>query len=320
MNVSLMPLPDKSEENTGKLQDDHQTLLDIIEFLPDATFVIDINGKVITWNKAIEEMTGVAKASMVGQNHFAYSVPFYGEPRPMLIDLISMASDRINDFYQNLECKDGKLYFEQYVPAVYHGKGAFLWATAAPLYNSKGEIIGAIESIRDVTERKRAEEQLKYLSLHDPLTALYNRTFYEAEINRFGKEYRNIGLMICDVDRLKYVNDTNGHQAGDRLLIEIANIIKESLSEDEKAMRIGGDEFAVIFSTPDLQKIEATKCRIQTTIKKHNKENVGNLLSISIGYAIGGAENIDHKVIFAEADNNMYREKFKRNKKPQRHY
>jgi PAS domain S-box-containing protein len=139
----------------------HEQLAQIIEFLPDATFVIDSNRRVIAWNRAIEEMTGVGKDDMIGRGDYAYSVPFYGEPRPIMIDLVLDEDSNTALKYENMEKANTTIYAEAYVPCTYQGKGAWLWGTASPLVDGEGNIIGAIESIRDIAERKRAEEELK---------------------------------------------------------------------------------------------------------------------------------------------------------------
>ena len=149
-------------ESEGRLQD-------IIDFLPDATLAIDNFGQIIAWNRAIEEMTGVSAAEMIGKGDYAYAVPFYGERRPILIDLVSIPAHEIREKYLFIR-KDGDiLVTETDVPLV-KGKKRILWGKAGPLYNSEGAIVGAIESIRDVTERKEAEALL--VTEHERLTAI----------------------------------------------------------------------------------------------------------------------------------------------------
>jgi PAS domain S-box-containing protein len=139
----------------------NQQLQDIIEFLPDATLVIDKKKKVIAWNKAIEEMTGLSKKEIIGKAEYAYAVPFYGKPRPMLIDLIGRTDREMERKYSFIKRKKNILFAEVFVPQVYNGKGAFVWAKASPLYDSDGHMVGAIETIRDITEQKQAEAILK---------------------------------------------------------------------------------------------------------------------------------------------------------------
>ncbi|MBN1323478.1 MAG: PAS domain S-box protein [Methanotrichaceae archaeon] len=143
-----------------RLRDSERRLADIIDFLPDATFVVDRDGVVIAWNRAIEKMAGVSKEEMVGKGDYAYAVPFYGRPRPAIIDLVFQAIEEIKNKYTNVRVDGNKLIGEVFVPRLYGGKGAYLLAVASPLYDSSGSIIGAIESIRDITARRSAEEAL----------------------------------------------------------------------------------------------------------------------------------------------------------------
>jgi PAS domain S-box-containing protein len=143
------------------LRSAHQQLAQIIEFLPDATFVIDSGRRVIAWNRAIEEMTGVDKGIIIGKDEHAYAVPFYGEPRPIMIDLVLMEDSVTSLKYEYVEKTNTTIYGEAYVPCTYQGRGAWLWGTASPLVDDEGKITGAIESIRDITEYKRTEEELK---------------------------------------------------------------------------------------------------------------------------------------------------------------
>lgn len=145
----------------AQLRSVNQQLQDIIEFLPDATLVVNKDRKVIAWNKAIEKMTGVKKEEMLGRGDYAYAVPFYGEPKPILIDLVLMPQKEIEDKYDYIIRSDGTLISETNVPFTYKGKGAILWGIATLLLDSGGHVIGAIESIRDITDHKNTVEALK---------------------------------------------------------------------------------------------------------------------------------------------------------------
>ena len=145
------------------LQQSRQELANIIDFLPDATFVIDKDKKVITWNRAMEEMTGVSKDAMIGQGDLAYSVPFYGERREQLLDLVDCDDEALKNHYMNISRKGQAIYAEAFVPSLYAGKGAVVWATSAPLFDGQGNYRGAIESIRDITAQKYIEEEKKRL-------------------------------------------------------------------------------------------------------------------------------------------------------------
>ena len=148
------------------LKESERRLADIIEFLPDATFVVDKNGKVISWNRAIEKITGVKAELILGKGDYEYSLPFYGERRPTLIDMAKGIDPKIDPKfekkYENLKRdeEDNSLVGEAYMPL--QGKGdAYLLGSASALYDSNGDYWGAIESIRDITDRKRVEEELQ---------------------------------------------------------------------------------------------------------------------------------------------------------------
>jgi PAS domain S-box-containing protein len=133
----------------------------IIEFLPDAAFVIDTQGKVTAWNRVMESLTGIEASNMLGKGDYAYAVPFYGRPRPILIDLAIQHDEEIARTYENFRKEGNRLVSEKYLPD-FRGRGpTWLWNTASPLYDPEGKIVGAIESIRDITVRKRAELALK---------------------------------------------------------------------------------------------------------------------------------------------------------------
>jgi CheY-like chemotaxis protein len=139
------------------LQASEKLLVEIINFLPDATFAIDTSGAVISWNKAMEEMTGVKAEAIMGKGNHEYSLPFYGTRRPILIDLITKPDNEVRRKYYSIIKQEGGMLIAETESARPKGKPSVLWAKATPLYNPKGEIIGAIESIRDITEFRKPE-------------------------------------------------------------------------------------------------------------------------------------------------------------------
>ena len=158
------------------LRESERRLADIIDFLPDATLAIDRKGKVIAWNRAIEEMTGVKASEMLGKGNHEYSLPFYGIRRPILIDLVFGYDEEIEKKYRFIRKEGDVLLTEADVPL---GGGQYvLWAKASPLYDSKGDVVGAIESIRDITEHKKSERIIqeseeKYRSLASTVDLMY---------------------------------------------------------------------------------------------------------------------------------------------------
>jgi PAS domain S-box-containing protein len=139
------------------LIESEKRLSDIINFLPDATFAIDKAGTVIAWNHALEEMTGIAASDMMGKGNYEYAVPFYGEPRPMLIDLVFSPPGELSTGYSHI-VRDGTMLAAETVLPRPRGEPRTLWGKASLLYDKNGQISGSIESIRDITVRKKAEE------------------------------------------------------------------------------------------------------------------------------------------------------------------
>lgn len=168
------------------LRDSEQRLLTIISFLPDATFAIDLEGKLIVWNKAMEELSGIKAEDVLGKADYDYSIPFYGVRRPMLIDIVLKPYKEIETLYPSIQRDGVTLTTEIAAPSL--RPNGYIWSKAAPLYDSQGNMIGAIETARDITERKLTEQALqeaetKYRSLvEETLTGVYlvqdNRFIY----------------------------------------------------------------------------------------------------------------------------------------------
>jgi len=143
-----------------KLHQANRRLYEIIEFLPDATFVIDSNGEVVAWNHAMEVMTGVSKDDMLGQGGYAYALPFYGAQRPMLIDMVGRSESEMTEHYSEIFRRGETLVYESPMTLMRGCNKTYLWGSASPLLDHQGKMVGAIESIRDITERRVAQEEV----------------------------------------------------------------------------------------------------------------------------------------------------------------
>ena len=155
--VSWIMLSDITERKHAEeeLQANRKRLSDIIKFQPNATFAIDKDGRVIIWNEAIEQMTGIAAAKMLGRGDYAHAIPFYGTARPQLLNLIFAGPNEIAALYPQITRENDALSVEVFCNALNNNKGAWVFAKAAPLHDQDGSIIGAIESVRDISERKQ---------------------------------------------------------------------------------------------------------------------------------------------------------------------
>lgn len=161
----LWSFRDITERKTAEeeIKNAYQQMQDIVEFLPDATFVVDKAKRVIAWNRAIEKMTGMSKVDVIGKGDYIYSIPFYGERRPILIDLIDEGIDVVKRKYDYINVEGKTLCAETFIPSFRNGGACYLWGTATPLFDKQGVMVGAIESIRDITEYKRAVEERSQL-------------------------------------------------------------------------------------------------------------------------------------------------------------
>ena len=143
------------------LRESARLMTDIISFLPDATFAINSDGRVIAWNRSMERLTGVSASDIIGKGEYEYAIPLYGERRPILIDLIRTHEEAVASKYETIRLNGNKMVSERFFPNLNDGKGAHLWFTASPLLDSRGKVIGAIESIRDITAQKTREIELR---------------------------------------------------------------------------------------------------------------------------------------------------------------
>ena len=182
--------------------------------------------------------------------------------------------------------------------------------SVALLKDSDGYVKGFKGIGKDVTERIENEKRLQYLSMHDQLTGIYNRTFFEAELFRLDKsrEYP-VTIISADLDGLKLINDTMGHEAGDKLLQGCALVLQKSLRNSDILARFGGDEFSAILPGTDKKTGEAVIRRIRKSVNSYNQKNKELPLGISLGVAT--AEKTDYSLsdLFKRADDIMYRDK-----------
>ena len=161
LNRRLSITLEKSRKAEDALRKSERRLCDLIDFLPDATFAIDADRKITIWNKAMERMTGIRSEDMLGKGDHEYTLPFYGERRSALLDLVWSESPDILSRYPEVRREGFSYMTEVFCPALEDGRGAHLMAKASPLRDPDGKIIGAIEALRDITARKQAEESLR---------------------------------------------------------------------------------------------------------------------------------------------------------------
>jgi PAS domain S-box-containing protein len=151
----------EQKQISSQLQNLRDQLADIIEFLPDPTFVVNQEHQVTAWNSAIELMTGVGKNEILGHTEFFPAFPFFDASQPVLLDLIDASDEMIAANHPHINRTGTSLNAELFIPSLYSGQGAYLRVRASPLHDNEGRRIGAIQTFRDVSEIKELQELLK---------------------------------------------------------------------------------------------------------------------------------------------------------------
>jgi len=211
----------------------------------------------------------------------------------------------LRDFKENLETRN--YYLDEIQQPCKNGDIIWVEVSTKYRYSPAGdiEIVGVS---RNIEERKKAEQEILYLSYRDQLTGLYNRRFYEEELKRLDVE-RNLPLTLVmgDVNGLKLINDSFGHVMGDELLQKVANVISKGCRADDIIARLGGDEFVIILPKTDAFEAEQIIRRIQALSLE---EKVGSIeLSISFGYETKVNDQEEIAQIFKKAEDHMYQKK-----------
>jgi diguanylate cyclase (GGDEF)-like protein/PAS domain S-box-containing protein len=197
------------------------------------------------------------------------------------------------------------------------GRDKYFDVSLTPVRIRQKEIAGKLLVMEDITDRKEYEDKIKYMSFHDYLTGLYNRAFFEEELARLNVE-RNLPLSIVmgDVNGLKMINDTYGHEKGDELLKKAAEILKQSFRKSDIISRWGGDEFIILLPLTDYSTAEEIAGRVKKTCSQHDTEDMP--VSISLGTAIKVKEDESIEEILKSSEDKMYTDKMSDEKRTHR--
>lgn len=281
---AIETLQDVTERRRAEteLRDKENFLTQVIDGSAVATLVIDKRHRVTQWNHACEVLTGTQADMVVGTDEQWRA--FYPQKRPIMADLVldnanEISVDRLyHGRYRQSALVQGGYEAEDYFPHFGEG-GRWLFFTAAPLRDASGEIIGAIETLQDVTDRRRAEEALKIseeryrqLSHTDSLTGLLNsralREELASELARFRRYHHHLSIMVLDADNFKRINDTYGHLEGDKVLQTLASVVLQCLRKTDRGFRYGGEEFVVLLPDTDLDAARLSAERLCRTFSE----------------------------------------------------
>jgi len=298
VSIAALRLAQRREAETflaeQELAESRQRFENIFDFMPDATLAVDMEKRVIAWNRAMEVMSDVPKEQMIGKGNYEYTIPFYGERRPNLIDALFSDDDRVRELYHGVSRQGGAVYAETFCPALYNGRGAHIWAVAAPLYDTHGVMTGAIGSVRDISTAKKLEAELKQKNellasqaRLDFLTGIYNRLMFSellhAEFAGACRYDMPLAMMMFDIDYFKRINDTLGHKTGDHVLKEIARLVSDRLRSPDIFCRWGGEEFLVLL--PNIETAQATQLAeiLREMIDTHD---FGDGLHVTVSFGV----------------------------------
>jgi diguanylate cyclase (GGDEF)-like protein/PAS domain S-box-containing protein len=189
----------------------------------------------------------------------------------------------------------------------------FYITTAKPVFGEENVVTSVICISKEITERKRMEDELRYLSTHDSLTGLYNRHFFQTEMERIegGRQFP-VSIVMADLDNLKVINDRHGHKAGDASIKKAADLLKRSFRTEDIIARIGGDEFGVLLPQTGAEELVEIISRLASEIAQQEDE----LFSISLGWA-SARESSPLADLMHQADVQMYQEKAAHKKQTQ---
>lgn len=204
--------------------------------------------------------------------------------------------------------------FETGVPeeAEVTSRNGTIWHQRAyPILDAAGKVFRVVTVSLNITKRKKAEERIRYLTFHDPLTGLYNRLFFEEELRRLDVPRQlPLSVIMADVNNLKLVNDAFGHKKGDALLKRAAEILLQSCRREDIVARWGGDEFVILLPRTPQEVAESVMRRITRACEE---ASLGEEYHIPVSLAVGCATKVDEKesidAVLSEAENRMYRNK-----------
>lgn len=295
MQNSIKELLESVEEKTKIIEKEKELFRTTLISVGDGVIVTDNIGKVTLLNDVAETLTGWSKKDAFGKQ---------------FKDIFKIINDKTKKIANNpvREVLDkGKVVEleENTILISKQGDEVHIDDSAAPIKDKEGNIIGAVVVFRDITEKKKKQESIEYLSFHDQLTGLYNRRFFEEEVIKLDIEKNYpLSFVVADVNGLKLANDAFGHLVGDKLIQKFGEILKEHTRTSDIIARIGGDEFVILLPRTTSKESEIIIERIR---KASSLEKIKAIkLSVSFGYETKYDSNYPMSEMFKKAERNMY--------------
>lgn len=288
----------EKREAQEKLSFERNKYLQTLISIGDGVLVVDQNGNIEMLNKVAEELTGWPIGMAAGKPYKEVFVLSHENEQMMINDPIKevFQTDTVQELgnHAMLTSRKGKKYY--------------LEDSAAPIKDDGNRTVGVVLVFRDVTDKKEQRKKIEYLSFHDSLTGLYNRRFFEAEMERLNTE-NNLPLSVImgDINGLKLTNDVFGHAFGDILLENIAKVLRKTCRAGDIVARWGGDEFVLLLPQTNVEEAEEMMGRIKKEFAKVRVKFMQG--SISMGCAVKQQPDDDVIETLETAEERMYLEK-----------
>jgi len=289
----------RMRETNIDLQENEEKLKLILNSSAEGIYGMDQDGRFTFINKSALRLLGYEdKKALIGKNchemihHHKENGEVYPEHQCLIYKAIAKG-ETVTSEEEVFFKKDGSSFHTRY--------------SAHPQVRG-GVNIGAVVTFSDITARKIHEDNVRYLTFHDPLTGLYNRAYLESIYHSLDQEENYpLSVVVGDVNGLKLSNDIFGHSRGDLFLRRIAEVIQASTREEDLVFRVGGDEFFIFLKNTPLADAQVVMHRIHAAIDQEDFQGVKG--SISLGLALRDKESAGLEDVLNEAEQNMYREK-----------
>jgi len=278
-----------------KLEREKAFISSLMKKMPESIYFKDLQSRFVLINKAEAEKFGIKDPDeAVGKSDF----DFFSEEH---------AKQAFEDEQKII--KTGKPIEDIEEKETWHKKeDRWVSTTKMPFYTENGKLIGTFGITRDITEKKKAGEKVKYLSFHDTLTGLYNRAYFDEELTRLDTERQlPITIVMGDLNGLKVINDAYGHAEGDIFLKKISDILRDVFRKEDIISRWGGDEFIAILPKTSSKDTKNIISRIKELCKEKSTTDMPMSISLGVSTKRSPSENMDD--ILKEAEDKMYKNK-----------
>jgi diguanylate cyclase (GGDEF)-like protein/PAS domain S-box-containing protein len=265
----------------------------LVETAHDLVWSMDLHGNWVYLNGSVTDIYGLSADEMVGHHFSEYQAPESRERDAAAFGQVLAGKELFQ--YETIHLGAG-------------GDRRYISFNARPTLNEAGRVMHISGTARDITEQKRFEQELTYQAQHDKLTGLYNRNYFQSElerlITRIARSATECALLYLDLDQFKYVNDTVGHAAGDRLLKECTEMLRKNVREGDLLARFGGDEFTVLLYNIDHSHALPVAQNIRAMFEHYKFMDSGKTFNVtcSIGLTMIDSDTHSADEVLARAD------------------